>query len=62
MHTYRQSKDAWIVGFELPHNWRVIKKFSNEKDAAAYVSYLNGGAPPVRPPTRSRKRNRPGER
>jgi len=52
MHTYRKSKgeELWTVGFEMPsenvHEWRPIKDFNEERQAAAYTSYLNGGAAP----------------
>jgi hypothetical protein len=53
MHTYRKNgKDEqalYTVGFELPSteskfkNFRPIKDFDSEREAAAYTSYLNGG-------------------
>jgi hypothetical protein len=53
MHTYRKNgKDesaVFTVGFELPGtqhgllNFRPLRDFKKERDAAAYVSYLNGG-------------------
>jgi hypothetical protein len=49
MHTYRLNmieggtKEYWIVGFNSGEVWTTIKVFLEEKHAAAYVSYLNGG-------------------
>lgn len=60
MHTYKHEKDGpWTVGFFEPptvdsignskmyaHWWTPLKDFSTEVEAAAYASYLNGGARP----------------
>jgi hypothetical protein len=62
MHTYIKSKDEnlWTVGC-YQHmvikggpsvadmtalQWRAIKDFAREEDAAEYTSYLNGGRRP----------------
>jgi hypothetical protein len=48
MHTYRKSGDEWTVGFCIPGSgelpwWQTIRDFQSEAQAAAYVSFLNGG-------------------
>jgi len=48
MHTYRGSGDEWTVGFCIPGSgelpwWQTIRHFQSEAEAAAYVSFLNGG-------------------
>jgi hypothetical protein len=50
MHTYRKSGDEWTVGFCIPGSgeaglpwWQTIRDFQSEAEAAAYVSFLNGG-------------------
>ncbi len=43
MHTYIKYHDTWIAGFFVGDTWRDIKSFGSEKEAAAYVNYLNGG-------------------
>ncbi len=45
MHTYRKSKNEqlWTVGFWIGGSWESLKDFGSEKEAAAYVNYLNGG-------------------
>ena len=54
MHTYRQSEqNLWTVGFEMPNpdttDWRPMRDFNTESEAAAYVSFLNGGENPKKP-------------
>ena len=50
MHSYRKSEPGlWTVGFEVgqeatSNHFRAIKDFDNEPMAAAFASYLNGGA------------------
>lgn len=48
MHTYlprtRDGVLEWVVVFSDTVGARPIKTFATEADAAAYVSYLNGGA------------------
>lgn len=49
MHTYlpRTRGDGtleWVVVFSDTVGTRVMKSFAGEDEAAAYVSYLNGGA------------------
>jgi hypothetical protein len=60
MHTYRNTEASldgslWTVGhYEMmgydtsssDYRWRPMKDFSTEAEAAAYVSYLNGGVKP----------------
>jgi len=56
MHTYRKSwedqdqKVVFKVGFEQDQHgsrpWRAIKEFKHEREAAAFVSFLNGGVEP----------------
>jgi hypothetical protein len=49
MHTFRksQSESLWTVGYYRPsspnHEWMPIEDFTDEKSAAAYTNYLNGG-------------------
>ncbi len=49
MHTYRKAKNEqlWTVGCWLNEDdnwaWEPMKDFGSEKEAAAYVNYLNGG-------------------
>jgi hypothetical protein len=49
MHTYRKSKheELWTVGYWSPEvgepMWEPLKDFTNERKAAEYVNYLNGG-------------------
>lgn len=46
-HTYQKQGDKYVVVFSLPNSpGRPFKEFDTEEDAAAYVSYLNGGAEP----------------
>ena len=51
MHTYQKSEPGlWTVGYWLhddptyPARFHPLKDFGTEAGAAAYVSYLNGGA------------------
>jgi hypothetical protein len=48
MHTYRKLPNGWVVGFDPctgdPRQFEVLCTFRTEAQAAAYVSYLNGGA------------------
>lgn len=49
MHTYlpRTRADGtveWVAVFSDVGGMRVVKVFASEDEAAAYVSYLNGGA------------------
>lgn len=59
MHTFRHIGDKWLVGFYEPIvtwatetigvpdvKWHTVKTCSGETEAAAWVSYLNGGARP----------------
>ena len=53
MHTYRKSGDEWTVGYCIPGSgeaglpwWQTIRDFQSEAEAAAYVSFLNGGKDP----------------
>lgn len=49
MHTYIKCRgeELWTVGYyvldEGTSVWQAAKDFSTERDAAAYVNYLNGG-------------------
>jgi hypothetical protein len=52
MHTFRKSNEGggnyiWTVGYYRPlagnHEWTPIEDFTDEKSAAAYTNYLNGG-------------------
>jgi hypothetical protein len=59
MHTFRRNtanEDGhWEVGYYEPKadstgqwaEWNVVRAFQHEHDAAAYVSWLNGGEPPI---------------
>ena len=47
MHTYVENIMAgtWGVGFYIcDDHWVELKDFKTEKEAAAYVNYLNGGS------------------
>ena len=48
MHTYRKQDGLYIVGYWTPDGetamWEPLKDFTREYDAAAYVSFLNGGS------------------
>jgi len=56
IHTMRYSKKdrLWTAGYFEPvssgsdwhYNWHAIEDFDNMMDAAAFVSYLNGGQRP----------------
>lgn len=57
IHTYwKQNDTTWSVIITEPHHnsptgevkydFRVVKQFSTEVEAAAWCSYLNGGARP----------------
>lgn len=50
IHTYLKSRNEpiWTVGYYMPSDqmWIPLKDFSTEEAAAAYASYLNGGAKP----------------
>jgi hypothetical protein len=60
IHTYFQETadgnliDCWVVGVWVPAGdargciFERLRSFGHEGEAAAYVSYLNGGEPPVR--------------
>jgi len=47
MHTYRHYSGLYVVGFWIAENegtgWYPIREFPREYDAAAFVSFLNGG-------------------
>ena len=49
MHTFRksQSESLWTVGYYRPSpthcEWMPLEDFTDEKAAAAYTNYLNGG-------------------
>jgi hypothetical protein len=56
MHTYRNGENEdqlWTVGYYTMESfgenetatskWRSLKDFGNEKTAAAYANYMNGG-------------------
>ena len=61
MHTFRKSEPGlWTVGFwHAAGQWIPIDDFSNQWEAAAYVSFLNGGeralasGPHVKPDVKS---------
>lgn len=52
MHTYVKIREAgsdrylWTVGYWVGEDWHPIRDFDAEEYAAAYTSYLNGGARP----------------
>lgn len=46
MHSYRRFGDNYQVIFETAKDMRSIHEFKTEDEAAAYVSYLNGGLDP----------------
>lgn len=58
MHTYRRVSQGegnylYVVGFEVANpecsDFRSMKDCATEDEAAAYVSYLNGGDHPKKP-------------
>jgi hypothetical protein len=51
MHTYIKSKNepVWTVGYYAVGLWHTLRDYPDERDAAAYVSYLNGGDHPRKP-------------
>jgi len=53
MHTYLflEQEGLWVVGLwpsPQPMPLFRVRTFEHEGEAAAYCSYLNGGAPPLR--------------
>lgn len=47
IHTTRpDGTEVWIVAFVMPGSLRSVAVFDNEKDAASYACYLNGGPDP----------------
>lgn len=62
MHTYHKTDgDKWRVWFSRPNSQPSsgLKDFATEAEAAAYVSYLNGGAAPAPPPATTRVESTP---
>jgi hypothetical protein len=46
MHSYRPYKGGFEVFYDLPINDHapcVLKQFASERQAVAYIHYLNGG-------------------
>jgi hypothetical protein len=62
MHTYKRVRQEsgdylWTVGhyeivgdehFSSGDHWNAMKDFNTEREASAYVNYLNGGAGDLR--------------
>ena len=48
MHTYvKESEDHWSVIFANGTTRRIVRRFEEERDAARYASFLNGGLEPA---------------